>query len=602
MVKDSTQFRQRFNRWKNGAKVYDAGKPISDDEYYSTMENVAKENWEKWGDVSEDAALTRILNANDYDYRGYYNKYPKSKANADTHWTDEFKTVYHPTFSEQSIYSGKKSKFNPEGLKGGSWGENDKFYPQNWQMFGTKYNRSRLIPKYDGGTSDNPWIPKGTKVPTENSKEVIVSTQPRTTYIGDGNQPEATKPAYREPINPQTGRPYTIYEKDLPLSGTDPVGLAIVEGEAVGPLFKGLGWLGGKALNFATPYIGRAMKPVTNWFAAKALSNSIDDAVATPTFSKVLPDTEQIWQDLNLPRHSYQGGSMKGPFTEQIFRRNGVFDAFDAFDNPARKRLVERLSEEAGFPLQVPTGNGTFPDQIKILTDVDADKILGKDVNGLRDGYSLLARESADPTTIFHEALHLQGFGKVDWNFPKLYTLLDDYQEKKIKLDQLESSGAPFMQIRDAKRDYYAAQQAYDQLFKQTDATKQFLEQKVKSVLRDDLVDDAEEYIRQPHEFVVHGLQAGRKVGLKPYQQEPTFDPYNTGVPIVDFGKIKETVNNAVKKHPWMGSLKLDTPKDYHDAWKVLTGNFLPVAVITGGTFGALQEHNKGRSIKPPRR
>lgn len=28
MVKDSTQFRQRFNRWKNGAKVYDAGKPI----------------------------------------------------------------------------------------------------------------------------------------------------------------------------------------------------------------------------------------------------------------------------------------------------------------------------------------------------------------------------------------------------------------------------------------------------------------------------------------------------------------------------------------------------------------------------------------------
>lgn len=141
MVKDSTQFRQRFNRWKNGAKVYDAGKPISDDEYYSTMENVAKENWEKWGDVSEDAALTRILNANDYDYRGYYNKYPKSKANADTHWTDEFKTVYHPTFSEQSIYSGKKSKFNPEGLKGGSWGENDKFYPQNWQMFGTKYNR-----------------------------------------------------------------------------------------------------------------------------------------------------------------------------------------------------------------------------------------------------------------------------------------------------------------------------------------------------------------------------------------------------------------------------------------------------------------------------
>ena len=149
---DHTEFRQRFADWKSGKKVYDAGRPITDDEYYSTMERVAKENWQKWGDSSEDAALTRILNANDYDYRGYYNKYPESQANADTHWTDEFKTVYHPTFSEESRYSGKKSKFNPEGLKGGSWGENDKFYPQNWQMFGTKYsNLKRPLPKYDSG-------------------------------------------------------------------------------------------------------------------------------------------------------------------------------------------------------------------------------------------------------------------------------------------------------------------------------------------------------------------------------------------------------------------------------------------------------------------
>lgn len=339
--------------------------------------------------------------------------------------------------------------------------------------------------------------------------------------------------------------------------------------------------------------IGRALKPVTNWFAAKALSNSIDDAVATPTFSKVLPATEQIWQDLNLPHRSYKSGSISGPFTEEVFRRNGIFDAFDAFNNPARKQLIDRLSEEAGFPLQISTGHGKLPGTIKILTDLDADKILGKNVLGRRDGYTLYARESADPTTVFHEALHLQGFGNVDWDWPKLQSLVDDYQKKGLNLAQLESSGAPFMQIRDAKRDYYAAKQAYKQLFEQKTATEQFLEQKVESVLRD----DAEEYIRQPHEFVVHGLQAGRKVGLKPYQPEPMYDPYNTGVPIVDFGKIMETVHSAIKKHNWMADLKLDTPQDYHNAWKVLTGNFLPAAVITGGTFGALQEHDKGKSI-----
>lgn len=152
MMKDSTEFRQRFADWKAGKKVYNAGKPITDNEYYDIMEHVAKENWEKWGDSSEDAALTRILNANDYDYRGYYDKYPSSKANADTHWTDEFKTVYHPTFSTESKYSGVKSKFNPEGLVGGSWGEGDKFYPQNWQQFDTKSYHKKISP-YDCGKS-----------------------------------------------------------------------------------------------------------------------------------------------------------------------------------------------------------------------------------------------------------------------------------------------------------------------------------------------------------------------------------------------------------------------------------------------------------------
>ena len=73
-----------------------------------------------------------MLNDNTYDYRGYYTKYPNSRANADTHWPDEFKTVYHPTFSEESIYSGKKSRFNPEGIKGGHW-EGDRFIPSSGQ-------------------------------------------------------------------------------------------------------------------------------------------------------------------------------------------------------------------------------------------------------------------------------------------------------------------------------------------------------------------------------------------------------------------------------------------------------------------------------------
>lgn len=130
----------RYNKFAMGGG-------LSDDEYYSTMERVAQENNPKWNEarikeggrpltVEED--LIRILNDNSYDYRGYYNKYPKSKANADTHWTDEFKTIYHPTFSNQSKYSGKKSEHNPLGLTGGTWIEDRTFIPQAWQLHQNK--------------------------------------------------------------------------------------------------------------------------------------------------------------------------------------------------------------------------------------------------------------------------------------------------------------------------------------------------------------------------------------------------------------------------------------------------------------------------------
>ncbi len=94
---------------------------ISDSQYLQIMERVAEQNYKDWGLPSSDAALVQALNDNTYNYRGYYNKYPNGKGNAVDHWTDEFKTVYHPTFSKESKYSGKKSQYNPKGLTGGTW-------------------------------------------------------------------------------------------------------------------------------------------------------------------------------------------------------------------------------------------------------------------------------------------------------------------------------------------------------------------------------------------------------------------------------------------------------------------------------------------------
>lgn len=122
---DLSQIRAKYNEFAQGGQM-------SEEQYLAKMEQVAVENYLKWGFNTPEEALTHVLNDNTYDYRGYYNKYPYSSANADTHWTDEFKTVYHPTFSIESIYSGQKSQFNPEGLVGGHW-EGEQFVPADWQ-------------------------------------------------------------------------------------------------------------------------------------------------------------------------------------------------------------------------------------------------------------------------------------------------------------------------------------------------------------------------------------------------------------------------------------------------------------------------------------
>lgn len=115
------------------------------------MERVAEQNYKDWGLPNSDAALVQALNDNTYNYRGYYNKYPNGGGNAIDHWTDEFKTVYHPTFSKESKYSGKKSQYNPKGLVGGIW-HGDIFIPADWQRNKKKEGGSIHIAPSKRGT------------------------------------------------------------------------------------------------------------------------------------------------------------------------------------------------------------------------------------------------------------------------------------------------------------------------------------------------------------------------------------------------------------------------------------------------------------------
>lgn len=172
------------------------------------MERLANKKATEWNDVpfkaDPDVQLLRMLNDNTYNYKEFYNKnrYEANGmlyANPDAHFTDVGKTVYHPTFSEESSYSGKKSDYNPEGIVGGSWNENQ--FNVSPQQATSKYfseNKTRRYLKQND---------RGVKLNLPHFKEGEEGT------INFG------------PKGSSRNRPIS----EQPLSGTDPVGKFVVE-------------------------------------------------------------------------------------------------------------------------------------------------------------------------------------------------------------------------------------------------------------------------------------------------------------------------------------------------------------------------------------
>ena len=102
-------------------------------DFYTWLDQIADKKAQEWtqapmNPLSTDEVYTEMLNDPTYNYKEFYEGRP-FMANAMlyaptfAHFDDYAKTMYHPTFSNQSIYSGKVSDYNPYGIVGGSWNE-----------------------------------------------------------------------------------------------------------------------------------------------------------------------------------------------------------------------------------------------------------------------------------------------------------------------------------------------------------------------------------------------------------------------------------------------------------------------------------------------
>lgn len=145
-------------------------------DFYTWLDQIADKKAQEWTQapmkpLSTDEVYTEMLNDPTYNYKTFYEGRPFMAnamlyAPAFAHFDDYAKTMYHPTFSNQSVYSGKVSDYNPYGIVGGSWNEEGTEYTPSMSQLANywNYNKTRNyldraedhpvkinLPEYGGG-------------------------------------------------------------------------------------------------------------------------------------------------------------------------------------------------------------------------------------------------------------------------------------------------------------------------------------------------------------------------------------------------------------------------------------------------------------------
>ena len=135
------------------------------DDFYTWLDQIAEKKASEWTKIpmkplTTDEVYTEMLNDPTYNYKEFYEGQPflansMLYAPQFAHFSDYAKTMYHPTFSNESIYSGKVSDYNPYGIVGGSWNEEGTEYTPSMSQLANywNYNRTR---DYLDHTEDHP--------------------------------------------------------------------------------------------------------------------------------------------------------------------------------------------------------------------------------------------------------------------------------------------------------------------------------------------------------------------------------------------------------------------------------------------------------------
>lgn len=136
---------QRKNKFKDGGGIEirrSVNGITSLNSVRKKYNSFARGGYTKWKEKIREYKGINIDNDPTYNYEEFYNSNPDRawdmiNRGSNTHFVDDYKTVLHPSFSNQSIYSGHKNKFNPRGITGGTWIDNN-----NYQLSQSQFNNN----------------------------------------------------------------------------------------------------------------------------------------------------------------------------------------------------------------------------------------------------------------------------------------------------------------------------------------------------------------------------------------------------------------------------------------------------------------------------
>lgn len=547
--------------------------PTIRQKYNEFAEGGPKRDYNTWKKLIHDYKGLDVDNDNTYDYLSYYNNHTDEAwdmlNNApDAHFYDTYKTAYHPTFSDESVYSGRYDLLhNPRGVVGGRWLENpNRFIPSP-----SKRNIDSIRETADYISVAEP---NGLQIRDEQGRWPIING---TVFGGVLPQVDVSPNLYPDGgplVVDDVPDDYTYYVGSLPAVTVSAHALPAYQDQFTGQWY-GIG-PGGRKINkpanfdpsgarvytspeaFERARLNRAYADDLNHYGefGDMVRGLATDLVMAPAGDVVAEPLGLLGNRIikSVPKINRNPFENNIWFSEQVRKLNpidnwindGLEAAYRYKTSPQYQSLVDAAQREAqslGFGNIAKDNFKPVVDRPKVIFEL-RDK---GSVAGYRPKSNTLSMDftqSFPEETPFHEGIHWQRVGTLT-DEPTIEPVTKAYQR------------GDFQEANNLLKDFYKTED-------EREALEKYYKYKIDNVLQE----NARDYIRELGELPAHGIETGRAIGIKPFSPLPQNPNELTGI-----------IDDAIQYNSILSDVKNSSIKDRENFWKILTGNYIPASL-----------------------